>query len=74
MEILGIITVLILSYQVTLMPQIDNSKYTFAVQHGDVSILRMDTQNGSIEKCYKGICTPLDLPTPLPKDPKEKND
>ena len=71
MEILGILTVLILSYQVTLMPQIDNSKYTFAVQHGDVSILRMDTQNGSIERCYKGTCTPLDLPTPLPK---EKND
>jgi hypothetical protein len=71
MEILGILTVLILSYQVTLMPQIDNSKYTFAVQSSDVPILRMDTQNGSVEKCYKGICTPLDLPTPLPK---EKND
>jgi hypothetical protein len=63
MEILGILTVLLLCYQVT-MPQIDNSKYTFALQHGDAVILRMDTQNGSIEQCQKGVCTPLDLPKP----------
>lgn len=39
----------LLGYQVTLMPALDNSKYTFAVHNG--TIVRMNTQDGSMEKC-----------------------
>ena len=39
---------ILLGYQVT-MPAIDNAKYTFTV-HKD-QIVRMNTQNGSFEKC-----------------------
>jgi hypothetical protein len=38
----------LLGYQVT-MPAVDNAKYTFT-SHQD-TIVRMNTQNGSIEKC-----------------------
>ena len=38
----------ILTYQVT-MPAVDNAKYTFTVHEG--KILRMNTQNGTFEKC-----------------------
>lgn len=38
----------LLGYQVT-MPSLDNSKYTFAVHQG--TIVRMNTQDGSMEKC-----------------------
>jgi hypothetical protein len=39
---------LLLGYQVT-MPAIDNAKYTFTVH--DNQIVRMNTQNGSFERC-----------------------
>lgn len=38
----------LLGYQVT-MTSLDNSKYTFAVHQG--TIVRMNTQDGSMEKC-----------------------
>jgi hypothetical protein len=38
----------LLGYQVT-MPAVDNAKYTFT-SHQD-TIVRMNTQNGTIEKC-----------------------
>ena len=39
---------ILLVYQVT-MPAIDNAKYTFTVH--DNQIVRMNTQNGSFERC-----------------------
>jgi len=39
---------LLLGYQVT-MPAIDNAKYTFTVHNNQ--IVRMNTQNGSFERC-----------------------
>ena len=39
---------ILLGYQVT-MPAIDNAKYTFTVH--DNQIVRMNTQNGSFERC-----------------------
>ena len=38
----------LLGYQVT-MPAVDNAKYTFTVHNG--TIVRMNTQDGSMEKC-----------------------
>ena len=38
----------LLGYQVT-MPAVDNAKYTFT-SHNDY-IMRMNTQNGEMEKC-----------------------
>ena len=38
----------LLGYQVT-MPAVDNAKYTFTVH--DNTIIRMNTQNGTMEKC-----------------------
>jgi hypothetical protein len=38
----------LLGYQVS-MPAVDNAKYTFT-SHGDY-IIRMNTQNGTMEKC-----------------------
>jgi hypothetical protein len=40
----------LLGYQVS-MPAVDNAKYTFTT-HQD-SIVRMNTQNGTMEKCDK---------------------
>lgn len=40
--------VVLLGYQVT-MPQVDNAKYTMSIHEG--KIIRMNTQNGSFEKC-----------------------
>ena len=42
----------LLGYQVT-MPAVDNAKYTFTT-HQD-SIIRMNTQNGTMEKCDKSF-------------------
>ena len=39
---------ILIGYQVT-MPAIDNAKYTFTVH--DNQIVRMNTQNGSFERC-----------------------
>jgi hypothetical protein len=39
---------ILLGYQVS-MPAVDNAKYTFT-SHQD-TIVRMNTQNGTIEKC-----------------------
>lgn len=38
----------LLAYQVS-MPAVDNAKYTFTVHEGQ--IYRMNTQNGTFEKC-----------------------
>jgi hypothetical protein len=43
---------LLLGYQVT-MPAIDNAKYTFTVH--DNQIVRMNTQNGSFERCDENL-------------------
>ncbi len=42
--------VLLLGYQVT-MPQVDNAKFTFTVHDG--YIVKMNTQDGTFEKCDK---------------------
>jgi hypothetical protein len=39
---------ILLGYQVS-MPSVDNDKYTFTVH--DNQIVRMNTQNGSFERC-----------------------
>jgi hypothetical protein len=39
---------ILLGYQVS-MPSVDNAKYTFTVH--DNQIVRMNTQNGSFERC-----------------------
>ena len=58
MEILTTIMVLLLGYQVT-MPAVDNAKYTFQVYNGQ--IIRMNTQNGSFERCDERLkCTPVE--------------
>lgn len=55
--------VLLLGYQVS-MPAVDNAKYTFTVHEGQ--IVRMNTQNGTFEKCDADLhCTPV-----KPKDIK----
>ncbi|CAB4241651.1 hypothetical protein UFOVP71_189 [uncultured Caudovirales phage] len=43
------ITVLILLYQVTIMPSLDNAKYTFGTV-GD-RVVRMNTRDGSLDEC-----------------------
>ena len=49
---------ILLGYQVT-MPAIDNAKYTFTV-HKD-QIIRMNTQNGTFEKCDDQLkCQPVE--------------
>jgi len=48
----------LLTYQVS-MPAVDNAKYTFTV-HND-QIIRMNTQNGSFERCDKTLkCQPVE--------------
>lgn len=48
----------LLGYQVS-MPAVDNAKYTFTV-HKD-QIIRMNTQNGSFEKCDEHLkCVPVE--------------
>ena len=48
----------LLGYQVS-MPAVDNAKYTFTV-HKD-QIIRMNTQNGSFEKCDENLkCNPVE--------------
>ena len=45
----------LLAYQVN-MPAVDNAKYTFTVHNGQ--IIRMNTQNGSFERCDADLkCT-----------------
>ena len=47
----------LLTYQVS-MPAVDNAKYTFTV-HKD-QIIRMNTQNGTFERCDEHLkCTPV---------------
>jgi len=49
---------ILLGYQVT-MPAVDNAKYTFTV-HKD-QIIRMNTQNGTFEKCNDQLkCQPVE--------------
>lgn len=44
----------LLGYQV-MMPQVNNAKYTFTVLDGQ--IIRMNTQDGTMEKCdQKFVC------------------
>ena len=51
MEILlSLITTLLLTYQVTVMPATQNAKYTFSVT-ADERIIRMNTQDGSMVYC-----------------------
>lgn len=53
----------LLGYQVT-MPANDNAKFMFS-PHQDY-IIRMNTQDGSMERCdEKFVCTPV---TPVVKD------
>ena len=48
----------LLGYQVS-MPAVDNAKYTFT-SHND-AIIRMNTQNGTMEKCNeKLVCSPVE--------------
>ena len=57
MIVLTALMCILLGYQVT-MPAIDNAKYTFTV-HQD-QIVRMNTQNGSFEKCDEHLkCSPV---------------
>lgn len=42
----------LLGWQV-MMPQVDNAKYTFTVHDGQ--IIRMNTQNGTMERCNKQL-------------------
>jgi len=47
----------LLGYQVS-MPAVDNAKYTFTVHNNQ--IVRMNTQNGSFERCDADLkCTPV---------------
>lgn len=43
--------VVLLGWQIW-MPAVDNAKYTFAVD-SDGTIIRMNTQDGSMERCTK---------------------
>ena len=48
----------LLGYQVS-MPAVDNAKYTFTVHNNQ--IVRMNTQNGSFEKCDENLkCTSVE--------------
>lgn len=47
----------LLGYQVS-MPAVDNAKYTFTVHNNQ--IVRMNTQNGSFERCDEQLkCLPV---------------
>jgi hypothetical protein len=60
MEILTTLMVLLLGYQVS-MPAVDNAKYTFTVHNNQ--IVRMNTQNGSFEKCDDQlVCRSIETP------------
>ena len=49
---------ILLGYQVT-MPAVDNAKYTFTVHQEQ--IVRMNTQNGSFERCDADLkCVPIE--------------
>ena len=63
--LLSLITTLILTYQVTIMPATQNAKYTFSVTADD-RIIRMNTQDGSMHYC-KTIddCQSKDTAVPL---------
>ena len=53
---LEFITVLILFYQVSMMPALDNAKFTFGTV-GD-RIVRMNTRDGSLDECdEKLVCS-----------------
>ena len=52
------VMVVLLGYQVS-MPAVDNAKYTFT-SHND-NIIRMNTQNGTMEKCDANFkCTKIE--------------
>jgi hypothetical protein len=61
MEIaLSTMMVALLGYQVT-MPANDNAKYMFAPHNGQ--IIRMNTQDGSMEVCNQHLqCKPIEPP------------
>jgi hypothetical protein len=49
---------ILLGYQVS-MPSVDNAKYTVTVHNGQ--IVRMNTQNGTFERCDADLkCTPVE--------------
>jgi hypothetical protein len=48
--VLAWITTLLLTYQVTVMPEAQNAKYTFSLDSQD-RIIRMNTQDGSMHYC-----------------------
>lgn len=50
---LTLIMTLLLGYQV-MMPAVDNGKYMFQIDK-DGTIIRMNTQDGSMEKCDKEL-------------------
>ena len=43
----------LLGYQV-FMPQVNNAKYSFAIDH-EGSVIRMNTQDGKMERCDKDL-------------------
>lgn len=50
---LTLIMTCLLGYQV-MMPQVNNAKYTFTVDK-EGTIIRMNTQDGTMEKCDKNL-------------------
>ena len=50
---LTLIMTMLLGYQV-MMPQVNNAKYTFNID-SEGTIIRMNTQDGSMEKCDKNL-------------------
>jgi hypothetical protein len=50
---LTLIMTMLLGYQV-MMPQVNNAKYTFNIDH-EGTIIRMNTQNGVMERCDKNL-------------------
>ena len=64
--LLSLITTLILTYQVTIMPATQNAKYTFSVTADD-RIIRMNTQDGSMHYCQSvSDCSTAVEPTVKP--------
>jgi hypothetical protein len=58
MIILTALMCALLGYQVS-MPAVDNAKYTFTTHNNQ--IIRMNTQNGSFEKCDENLkCTSVE--------------
>ena len=53
MFFLTLVMTSLLSYQVV-MPQVNNAKYSFFIDKEGV-IVRMNTQDGSMEKCNKDL-------------------